>query len=226
MKAEELAKLRTLAERATPGSWKVDTVRHGGAADRVRLDDEVRTGTEARMLVAKCYGSVRWAEHNARFIAAASPSVVLRMIERLEVLTGFIGTETEHHAELLQFKERADKAEAERDALRIVAEAMKMGLWFIGNTLHGDECDDLGVEGISEAGCSKCYGAYDRLRAQVGELRDRASRLACEIASIQDHARTQQTASIDEGWRVSLREIEQKAYAALLANTAAKGDDK
>lgn len=64
----DLPKLRALAEAATPGPWSEGTA---GACNIVRFDGDDITGIGAA------------GPHNAAFIAAASPSVVLSLLDQL-----------------------------------------------------------------------------------------------------------------------------------------------
>ncbi len=70
-------KLKEAAEKATPGPWHVDhvvCVRTPGDGDSVAVAVSDRTLPRGQ------------SKHNAAFIAAADPTTILALIERLEAL--------------------------------------------------------------------------------------------------------------------------------------------
>lgn len=78
----DYTKLRTLAEDATPGPWKAD----GWQREAYNGNYFVRGDGVTTEQVADCGdGSTRW-EENASYIAAASPDVVLALLDEIERL--------------------------------------------------------------------------------------------------------------------------------------------
>ncbi len=74
--------LREKAEAATPGPWKADGWQH----ESYDGNYFVRGDGVATEEVAHCEGSGRY-EENAAYIAAASPDVVLALLDQLAALT-------------------------------------------------------------------------------------------------------------------------------------------
>ena len=115
--------LRRLAQVATPGPWQFW---HGWAATRIDSDDG--TVIAERPIPSDGKYQAR-ADGNFRFIAAANPSTVIELINRLEDAESdaleqarLNGMGSEREAALMAKLEAAEK---ERDAMRAKIEAMQ-----------------------------------------------------------------------------------------------------
>lgn len=85
MTQDQLQDLREKAEKATPGPWAIDY--RFGEASMVVLDDPGRLPLATTALYPLAQNNTPRVEANAAYIAAASPDVVLGLIERVEGLT-------------------------------------------------------------------------------------------------------------------------------------------
>lgn len=91
MTADELQRLRELASKATPGPWKTDEAPRLAGAINVDLDGYSRQVAHADGQAAMFDDKRGMETHevqaaNARFIAAASPSTVLALLDRIASL--------------------------------------------------------------------------------------------------------------------------------------------
>lgn len=79
----DLAKLKELAQKATPGPWGC------GDGYYIFTPPDASVGDEQGAFVANCcndYYGVEWSCNNSRYIAAAHPQTVLELIAEVERL--------------------------------------------------------------------------------------------------------------------------------------------
>jgi len=180
MNAEQIAKLRDLAEKATPGPWVVcQTVIHGKDygghwVEGVELDPEDPAHPERLVQISGSGGARSWTarifdrqihddnEANALFIAAANPVTILALLDALAAANA-----------------RVAEVEGERDQWHTLASDTHTELQAIGEE-YGFLGGEPRVDGVRRV-LSEQRTRADTAEARLAEARAEIAKLRAEV---------------------------------------------
>lgn len=144
MNSEKLAELKGLAEKATPGPWKL-------LRPSVGIDSNWHVTDEGDTCVMHCYGFAHAVDSvsqaNAAYISAANPTVVLALLTKIKELesqkTALVEVWESSKREKLQEQKRLDWALKHNAGLPFNATHFKRLAWFDANGCQSTHSTDL-----------------------------------------------------------------------------------